>query len=58
MRRLKDKLIRLLGGYTEQEVRHYREMWISAEERLWRANMAMCKMAVDKKKRRSRRYAE
>lgn len=55
MRRLKDKLIKLLGGYTEQEVCRYLERWMSAEERLWRANMALCKMAVDKKKRRNRR---
>ena len=33
MRKLKDKLIKLLGGYTEEEVDFYREIAHESQER-------------------------
>ena len=58
MRRLKDKLIKLLGGYTEQEVDFYRTLDAESRERAERWKQRAHNLAWESaqmKKRRNRR---
>ena len=58
MRRLKDKLIKLLGGYTEQEVDFYRTLDAESRERAERWKQRAHNLAWENaqmKKRRNRR---
>ena len=58
MRRLKNKLIKLLGGYTEQEVDFYRTLDAESRERAERWKQRAHNLAWENaklKKRRNRR---
>ena len=58
MEKLKDKLIKLLGGYTEQEVDFYRTLDAESRERAERWKQRAHNLAWENaqmKKRRNRR---
>lgn len=55
MRKLKDKLIRLLGGYTEREVNLYREIAEESREKAERWKQRAHNLAWENAQLRKRR---